>query len=64
MNIEFLQQNFLIFVVLVVWELAVKGFALWKAARLNQRNWFIAILVVNSIGVLPALYMLYFSKRR
>lgn len=41
-----------------VWELVWKGFALWKSARKNQSAWFIALLVVNSVGILPIIYLL------
>lgn len=41
-----------------VWELVWKGFALWKSARKNQSAWFIALLVINSVGILPIIYLL------
>ena len=46
----------------LVWTLAWKGVALWKAARNGSRTWFIALLVVNTIGVLEILYIFVFSK--
>lgn len=45
-------------VILALWELAWKGFALWHASRNNHRNWFIALLLINSVGILPMLYLL------
>ena len=36
-----------------IWELAWKGTALWKAGRNNHLGWFIALLLINSIGILP-----------
>lgn len=47
-----------LFYLAIVWELLWKGFALWKAARNGQRNWYIAILVVNSLGILPIIYLI------
>ncbi len=44
--------------ILAVWELVWKGLALWKAAKRRQTAWFIAILVINSAGVLPIIYLL------
>jgi predicted permease len=44
--------------ILAVWELIWKGLALWKAAKRRQPVWFIAILVINSAGVLPIVYLL------
>ena len=46
-----------------IWDLIWKGFALWRAGRNNQPNWFIALLVVNSIGILPIVYLLGFQKK-
>lgn len=51
-----------LFLALTVWIIAWKGVALWKAARNNQRNWFVAILVINSLGILEIIYIFYFSK--
>lgn len=48
----------ILIVVLAFWELVWKGVALWRAAHRNQRNWFIAMLIVNSVGVLPIIYLL------
>jgi hypothetical protein len=42
---------------LTFWSLAWKGIALWKAARLSQKIWFIALLVVNTIGILEIIYI-------
>ena len=47
-----------IIAVLAIWELAWKGVALWRASRANQLTWYIAILVINTVGILPILYIL------
>lgn len=61
---EFLDQNLWWIVPLALWELVWKGIALWKAARADARNWFIALLLINSAGVLPILYIYVFSKTK
>ena len=38
---------------LVVWSILWKGIALWKAARRDQLGWYIALLILNTVGVLP-----------
>ncbi len=53
-----------IILVLVFWELFWKGIALWKAARNNQKYWFIAMLVLNTAGILPILYIYIFESRK
>lgn len=49
--------------VLAVWELIWKGLALWRAARHHQQAWFIVILVINSAGLLPIIYLLLTRDR-
>jgi hypothetical protein len=51
-------------VVLAIWELIWKGIALWKAARNSHTGWYIAILILNTVGILPIIYILLFSKEK
>ena len=61
----FIQNNIGIFAVLAaLWTLPWKGIALWKAARLSDKWWFIAILIINTLGILEILYIFVFSKRK
>lgn len=53
-----------VIIILAAWSLAWKGVALWRAARSDDRWWFIALLVVNTIGLLEILYLFVFSKRK
>jgi len=48
---------------LLLIELVLKGYALWKAARNNQSFWFVAILIINSLGILSAVYLLWFQRK-
>lgn len=54
----------LILVPLGVWELIWKGIALWKCGRNNQLKWFIAILILNTVGILPIIYLKFFQKKQ
>ena len=47
---------------LLLWSLVWKGLALWRAARLNQKWWYIALLPINTLGILEILYLYVFSK--
>ena len=49
---------------LALWSVFWKGKALWKAAQRKQLYWFIALLVVNTVGILPIIYIVFFSKDR
>ena len=50
--------------ILVFWELFWKGIALWKSARNDQKKWFIAMLLLNTAGILPILYIYIFQSGR
>ena len=51
------------FGLLLVWSLYWKARALWRAARKEDKRWFIALLVLNTLGILEILYLYVFSKR-
>lgn len=53
-----------VILVLSVWSIIWKGLALWHAARLEQRNWFVTILVLNTVGILEIVYLFIFSKEK
>ncbi len=47
----------------IVWSVAWKGVALWKSARHNQLAWFIALLIINTVGILEIVYISFFQKK-
>ena len=49
-------------VVILIWSIIWKMFALWKAARKGSVVWFIVLAIVNTIGILEILYLFVFSK--
>lgn len=48
---------------LFIWEAVWKGLALWRAARNGQMAWYVAILVLNTAGILPIVYLLIIGKK-
>ncbi len=50
--------------VVVLWELLWKGVALWHTAKEGRKSWFIALLIVNSLGILPIIYLLWFRQKK
>ena len=50
---------FLMVIVIIV----LKGYSLWCAARAGQKWWFIAILVINTLGVLEVVYLIWFRPK-
>jgi hypothetical protein len=49
---------------LFAWSLVWKGLALWRAAQRGSKPWFVAFLVVNTVGILEILYLYVFSQPR
>lgn len=49
-------------ILLAIWSIVWKGRAMWKAARLGHLGWFIALLLINTAGILDILYIYVFSK--
>jgi hypothetical protein len=52
------------FIGAVILELIFKAIGLWKAGRNNQLGWFLAIFILNTIGVLPFIYLLFFQRNK
>ena len=44
-------------------EIALKGYALWCAAKRDEKWWFIAIMIVNTAGILEIVYLVFFVKK-
>jgi len=53
----------LLFILLILWTMLWKGLSMWKAARLSHTRWFLALLILNTAGILDILY-LYFVARK
>ena len=64
MDTQFIQDNLVWFMLLVAWSLVWKGMALWRSAKLGQKAWYIALLVINTAGILEILYLFSFSKKQ
>lgn len=41
----------------LILDVILRGLALWKSAQAKQKYWFVALLIVNSLGILPAIYL-------
>lgn len=51
-----------VYMIIVLWSLTWKGLALWKSAKLLKPIWFVAMLVLNTLGILEILYIFVFSR--
>ncbi len=46
---------------ILIWTIAWKAVAAWKAARKGHLIWFVVFFVVNTIGILPIVYLAWFQ---
>jgi methionyl-tRNA synthetase len=60
---QFLISNKPILFLLVTWSIVWKGIALWHSARNKQLIWYIALLIVNTLGILEIVYLSFFKKK-
>ena len=61
---QFLGGNQFLLVLIIFWILPWKGVALWKAARLEDKWWFVALLVLNTLAILEIIYIFVISKKK
>jgi len=50
-------------VLISLWSIPWKGMALWKAAQLSHKRWFIVLLLVNTIGILDIIYIRFVARK-
>ena len=49
--------KYLLLILAVCWEVYWKYIALFHCAKHDNKKWFFAIMVINSIGLLPIYYL-------
>ncbi len=54
----------MLWIMIFLWSLPWKGVALWKAARNHQKGWYIALCILQTLGILEILYIFLFQKDR
>lgn len=70
MNQEFIQItnnpsiDLTILLIVFIWVMVWKGAALWVAAKKDSKKWFIALLILNTLGILEILYIYIFSRNK
>jgi hypothetical protein len=52
----------ILFFLAILWTVAIKGYALWYAAKRGEKWWFIALLVINTFGILEIAYLVFVAK--
>ena len=56
---------FNVFVILiVVWTVVWKIYAVWIACKHNHKRWFVALIILNTMGILEIFYIFKIVKKR
>ena len=50
-------------ILITLWSIPWKAWALWLAARRGDIWWFLAILILNTVGILECFYIFLIAKR-
>lgn len=61
-NFDLPEWSIPIVIIIALWTLFWKGVALWHAARKDNRPWFYALLLVNTLGILEIIYIFGIAK--
>ena len=56
-------QNNLFLILILIWSLPWKGYALWTAAKRGHKIWFVALLVLNTLAILDIVYLFVIVKK-
>ncbi|MCF6183276.1 MAG: DUF5652 family protein [Bacteroidales bacterium] len=51
-------------IVLALFDFVLKLIAMWRAGRNNQLSWFILIALLNTVGILPIIYLFKNRKKK
>lgn len=52
-----------VIIIVAIWDSVWKLIGLWKSARNNHLAWFICIAIINTLGILPIVYILMNNKK-
>ena len=56
-------NNLIFGAVLVLWVLPWKGYSLWTAVKRAHKGWFVALLILNTFGILDIIYIFFVAKK-
>lgn len=62
-NLQYILSNRYIVGAIIIWSFIWKGLALWRAARLKQVGWYVALLLINTVGIFEIIYLIVTRKK-
>ena len=49
--------------ILTLWTIPWKIYAVWLAVKKDQKRWFVALLLLNTVGILEIFYIFKIAKK-
>ena len=46
-----------VIIALAIFDMVFRVKAMWRAARLSDKGWFICLFLFNTVGILPIIYL-------
>lgn len=63
-NPFYMNVAFNIFIVLLaLWTIPWKMYAIWTAVKHNQKKWFVALVILNTVSILEIFYIFKIAKK-
>jgi len=53
----------IVLLILSIWTIPWKGYALWISAKNGHKKWFIVMLILNTVGILEIFYIFKIAKK-
>ncbi len=63
MNPLYNNNLLLISILLALWTIPWKIYAVWTAVKHDQKKWFVALLILNTVGILEIFYIFKIAKK-
>ena len=60
---DFFGHNPWVLLLALIWSVIWKGIALWESARRSHKGWFVAVLLISTLGLLEIIYLYGFARR-
>ena len=60
----FYGDNLVLILVLALWTIPWKIYAVWLAAKHNHKKWFVALLILNTVGILEIFYVFKIANKK
>ena len=53
----------LVLLILALWTIPWKIYAVWTAAKHNHKKWFVALLILNTVAILEIFYIFKIANK-